>query len=395
MYEFILPLSSIIYITVNFLWIFRIILTQKINYHMVFCRRIRNGFPSSMARPRIRRQRHDGDETLNYKHILRYVIAAAVILAAGYFFYQEFKNNADALRQYKYAVDPLYIFISVILGTSGFLVGPVVWRICVNHYIRKKLTLLESIALYNTSALLKYIPGKIWTYAAQMALLSSRGISNALVVYINLISFVCFFFVSAIIASFYYFVIQKVTPPVITALLLALLITLDVIFIVWNTTIINSVVIPLGRLFKIELEPIQMKKRIFIYVQIWYFIAYAFLGVAMFFLARGIGMHIPFFNIFAITATISISAILGYIAFFSPGGLGVREGMMFIMLRQYATVEVALILPIAARLLCIVADLVLGAVGISVGMRRGYFPRLAHHPRTQTIAEKAEPDTNG
>jgi len=332
---------------------------------------------------------------VNVKHILRYVIAVAVILAAGYFFYQEFKNNADALNRYKFAVDPLYIFISVILGTSGFLVGPVVWRICVNHYIQRELNLLESIALYNTSALLKYIPGKIWTYAAQMALLSSRGISNALVVYINLISFVCFFFVSAIIAFFYYFVIQKVTPPAITVLLFALLLSLDVIFMVWNTTIINSLVIPLGRLLNIALEPIKMKKRIFIYVQVWYFIAYAYLGVAMFFLARGIGMDIPFFNIFAITATISIAAILGYVAFFSPGGLGVREGMMFIMLRQYASMEVALILPIAARLLCIIGDLVLGALGISVGMRRGYFPRLVRHPRPQTIAEKAEPDTSG
>lgn len=332
---------------------------------------------------------------MNYKHILRYVVAAAVILAAGYFFYQEFKNNADALRQYKFTVDPLYIFISVILGTSGFLVGPVVWRICVNHYIQRKLNLLESIALYNTSALLKYVPGKIWTYAAQMALLSSRGISNAVVVYINLISFVCFFLVSTFIASFYYLVIMKVTSPGITVLLFILLAGLDFIFIVWNTTVINSLVIPLGRLFKIEIEPIQMKKRIFIYVQLWYLLAYAYLGVAMFFLARGIGMHIPFFNIFAITATISIAAILGYIAFFSPGGLGVREGMMFIMLRQYTTVEVALILPIAARLLCIISDLVLGALGIYVGMRRGYFPRLVRHPRTQTIAEKAEPDTSG
>ncbi len=364
---------------------------------MFFCRRERNSFFCffSMARPRIRRQRDDGDKTLNYKHILRYVVAAAVILAAGYFFYLEFTNNADALHRYKFTVHPLYIFISLILGTSGFLVGTVVWRICVNHYIRKQLNLLESIALYNTSALLKYIPGKIWTYAAQMALLSSRGISSALVVYINLISFVCFFFVSAIIASFYYFVVLKVTSAGITVLLFALLLSLDVIFIVWNTTIINSLVIPLGRLFKIELEPIKMKKRIYIYVQIWYFIAYAYLGVAMFFLARGIGMHIPFFNIFAITATISIAAILGYIAFFSPGGLGVREGMMFIMLRQYASVEVALILPIAARLLCIIADLVLGALGIYVGMKRGYFPRFIPHPQTQTIADRAEPDTNG
>jgi len=39
----------------------------------------------------------------------------------------------------------------------------------------------------------------------------------------------------------------------------------------------------------------------------------------------------------------------GYIAFFSPGGLGVREGAMFMMMKQFLTVEVALILPSCGR----------------------------------------------
>jgi hypothetical protein len=329
-----------------------------------------------------------GEGDVNLKKILRYAVASAVIIAAGYFFYHEFKNNADALSQYHFTIYPPYIFMSILFGTSGFLIGPVVWKICVNQYVQRKLDIQESVALYNTSALLKYVPGKIWTYAAQMALLSSRGISNAVVVYINLISFVCLLFVSAVNALFYYLVILKLTSWEISVLIFVLLITLDFVFIIWNTTIINSLIIPLGRLFKIEIEPIKMKKRIFVYIQLLYFVAYAYLGMAMFFLAQGIGMNMSFFNIFAIMATISVSAILGFLAFFSPGGLGVREGMMFILLKQFLSVEAALILPIAVRLLCIIADLLLAGIGVYVGMKYGYFPELLNIRQTGRLAEE-------
>ena len=324
---------------------------------------------------------------MKFKKILQYIVALAVIIAAVYFFYQEFKNNAEALRAYHFAIYPWPIFLSMIFGTSGFLIGPVVWRVCVNNYIERKLDMQESVALYNTSALLKYVPGKIWTYAAQMALLSSRGIPNAVVVYINLISFVCLFFVSIANALFYYLFWLKVTSLVISTLIFILLILLDFIFITWNTTIINLLIIPLGRVFKIEIEPIRMKRRIFVYVQLLYFLAYAYLGIAMYFLAKGIGMNMPFLNIFAIMSTISLSTLMGYLAFFSPGGLGVREGAMFVMLKQFSTVEVALILPLAARLLCVMADLLLGFVGIYVGVRYGYFPRKINIRQKEIIED--------
>jgi uncharacterized membrane protein YbhN (UPF0104 family) len=117
-----------------------------------------------------------------------------------------------------------------------------------------------------------------------------------------------------------------------------------------------------------------MKNFLFVYVQLLYFFAYIPLGIGTYFLAKGIGMDIPFSNIFAIMAAISVSAILGYIAFFSPGGLGVREGAMLVMLKQFTNVETALILPIVMRLIYIIIDLLLGIIAILVGMKYGYFP---------------------
>ena len=76
----------------------------------------------------------------------------------------------------------------------------------------------------------------------------------------------------------------------------------------------------------------------------------------------------------AIIATLSVSLVLGYVAFFSPGGLGVREGAMFFMLKQFSNIDIALILPIVMRLIYIIIELLLGIIGILIGMKYKFFP---------------------
>ena len=182
---------------------------------------------------------------------------------------------------------------------------------------------------------------------------------------------------------YYYLFCLQMAPWKVSVLIFILLIALDFIFIIWNTSIINYLIIPINRIFKMEIQPIKMKNIIFIYVQLLYFFAYIPLGIGTYFLAIGIGMDIPFSNIFAIITAISVSVILGYVAFFSPGGLGVREGVMLLMLKQFSNIEIALVLPIVMRLIYVIIDLLLGIIGIIVGMKYGYFPNQAKSRQKQ------------
>jgi glycosyltransferase 2 family protein len=322
---------------------------------------------------------------VNYKQTLRYIIALAVVIAAGYFFYLQFKRNADAISAYHFQINPYYIIIAVMIGSCALFMGPVVWRIFVNHYLREKLSFSESFALYCTSAMFKYIPGKIWTYAAQIALMSPKGISSVVLLYINFVCFICLAFAATMFALYYYLFCLQALPPGISVLIFIVLIIADIIFIVWNNDVINHLIIPVNRMFKVAIQPIKTGRIIFVYTQILYMAAFIFLGVAMYFLAKGLNMEIPFYNMFAIMAAISVSGVLGLIAFFSVGGLGVREGAMFFMLKQFSTVEAALILPIAARLLLTIVELLMGITGLMMGMKYGYFPKPAKSPQKEII----------
>jgi hypothetical protein len=313
---------------------------------------------------------------VNSRKALRYILALAVVVAVGYFFCLEFKKNADVINASHFNVNPYYFFISLILGSFALLSGPLVWRIYVNSYLHEKLSFSESFGLYCTSAMFKYIPGKVWTYAAQIALMSSKEISNTVLIYINLASFICLAFVSAMYTLYYYLFCLQIVTWGISVLIFILLIALDFVFIIWNDTIINYLIIPVNSLFKMRIQPIETKRIIFVYAQMIYFVAYIFLGVATYFLAKGINMEIPFNNIFAIIATLAVSLVSGLLAFFSIGGLGVREGAMFFMLKQFSTIEIALIIPVAARLLAIIIELFMAIIAIIIGIKYGYFSKL-------------------
>jgi hypothetical protein len=302
--------------------------------------------------------------------------ALAVVAAAVYFFYLQFKSNADVIKNYDFSLNFYYIGVSIMSGVFALLIGPVVWRMFVNDYIEKKLNHSESFALYCTSAMFKYIPGKIWTYAAQIALLSSKGISKVALLYINLVSFICLFFVAIVIFLYYYFFYVKIATFPIAVLILSLIVIADVIFIVWNHTIINYLMIPVNRLFRLDIKPIRTRKMIFVYTQMYYFLACILLGAALYFLALGINIQMSFSNMFAVMATIAASAILSLVAFFTVGGLGVREGTMYFMLKQFSNIEAALILPVVARFLTIIVELVIAIIAIIIGIRYGYFSGL-------------------
>jgi len=311
---------------------------------------------------------------MNLKKILRYVLTLAVVVAAIYFFYLQFKNNSDAIKTLHFSINIYYLLLSFVIGCFAFLSGSVVWQIYVNSYLHEKLSFSEGFSLYFTSMMFKYIPGKIWTYAAQIALMSSKGISNAVLIYINFACFICLAFVSAVYVLYYLLNIGLVTWE-ISILLIILLIVLDTIFINWNNAIIKYLLVPINRLFKIAIQPIKTKKILLIYIQIIYFFAYFLLGISMYFLARGLNMGIPFANIFAMMAAISIAAIAGYLAFFTMGGLGVREGALFFMLKQFSNIETALILPIAVRLMVVIGEILYAIIAVIIGLRYGYLSR--------------------
>ena len=69
----------------------------------------------------------------------------------------------------------------------------------------------------------------------------------------------------------------------------------------------------------------------------------------------------------------AVGWIVGYLSVLTPGGLGVREALMFVVLRSVRSSEIALLLPVLTRLLFVTVEASLGAAGVVIGFRRNLF----------------------
>jgi uncharacterized membrane protein YbhN (UPF0104 family) len=87
-------------------------------------------------------------------------------------------------------------------------------------------------------------------------------------------------------------------------------------------------------------------------------------GIGAYFLCFGIGFDVAGRDIFPVMSSMMLSDVIGFLAVIVPGGLGVREGVMYLILKEDASKALSLILPIASRIVSMLVDVTLGTIGI-------------------------------
>ncbi len=303
--------------------------------------------------------------------------AATVLLlgALGYVLWRELARNWASLQGFQLVLSPAPLALAVALALIAFLLETWCWQRALNvHAEQPPLGFLESVAMVNASGLLKYLPGRVWTYGAQMVWLGRRGTSKSLVAYVNLLCMLCSMLVSSLLGSIY--VVLYVLPAV-WRWPAALAVGVGfVTVLLTGPRLIAQLVQLVQRLAKRELAVVATPLRVMLELTASYVLSWSLLGVAGYFSAQGVGLSVTPLQIAGITAAMSVGWIVGYLAALTPGGLGVREGTMIVMLGRVASSQAALVLPLVSRLLYLVVELGLGLLAIALGHRlRVFSPR--------------------
>lgn len=79
-------------------------------------------------------------------------------------------------------------------------------------------------------------------------------------------------------------------------------------------------------------------------------------GIALFFIAKAVYPELGYDNMLFIMGVGSLSGALGMLAFFTPSGLGVKEGVQIVLLGLVMPTEFALVISVAMRLWSVVVD---------------------------------------
>ena len=111
-----------------------------------------------------------------------------------------------------------------------------------------------------------------------------------------------------------------------------------------------------------------------------YIAGWAAYGLAFFWLAGGTGLDVPLAT--AIT-TFAGAYLVGYLAFFAPGGIGVREGGLYLLLTPVLGPQGSLLLAGVQRVWITAGELA-GAVGGAMALRKRHGERGRHDPPAET-----------
>ena len=308
------------------------------------------------------------------KKTLKIITSVLIILLIGYFYSVEVRKNWTTLQDFKFVINIYYLTISLFLYLLSYLLETYIWQVCINKHLgRHELNFSQSIAVVNASGLLKYLPGRVWTYTAQILWLKKYGVSRPVILYVNLICMIGSVTVSLYLGLIYIALYTTLMRSATIVLTLSVLILINIGYIKWNSLVINKFIGLAGKLLNKEIEPLHDSKILIVFIQGIYICSWFLMGIGSYFLAKGIGLNILFAHMFAVLASMCLSWMAGYFAVIVPGGIGVREGIMLLMLQNIVTAQTALIFPILSRLLYMIAEVFLGILAILIGIKYKVF----------------------
>ncbi|HEY2805705.1 MAG TPA: lysylphosphatidylglycerol synthase domain-containing protein [Gemmatimonadales bacterium] len=296
------------------------------------------------------------------------ILAAA---AVAWFVGSSVVKNWGALRESRGIIhlDPIALAVSaaIILAAYAFLISA--WRAVLMGW-NEKLRYLAAARIWSLSNLARYVPGRIWQIAGMAAMARRAGVSPwaaaGSAVVVQLLAIATGALVTGIAAP------QAGQGILIAAAGLGA--AAVAAFLAWPPAVqlLSQTLVRLtGK--EIRIEPVRAGPLLMsMIVTTLGWIAY---GIALYFFIQGM-LGEPLLPLVRCIGVFTASYLVGLIIVFTPGGLGVREGTMYILLKEPLGPAAALVITFGSRILLTSTELIAAALAMALT------PRLAAEVRT-------------
>jgi hypothetical protein len=217
-----------------------------------------------------------------------------------------------------------------------------------------------------TSNIGKYLPGKVFMVAGRIALLNRFGLRKTIAA-----GNIVWEHVILILAAMPYslFVLLNYTsgfPFKIIASTICVLIL--VLLIAFNPIIIQRLINLFLRIFKKPPLELVLKRKAILYLFVFYLIVWIVYGLSGVTLAYAIGIEdkVPLSLLFNIYI---FAWLIGFISMITPGGLGIREGVLILMINPYISMSELMVFAILARMTWTITELAGVIIGSILGKK--------------------------
>jgi len=270
--------------------------------------------------------------------ILKTILVVGIFSLLGFFFFRDLTNIASI--DLKVRVE--YLSLSAIFLLAGLLGEVWVWQKNL-RMVGAEISLKNSFKLYYQANLTRYIPGKIWSILGFLHLGQKAGITSLKIVTGLATGLICSL-VSGFLLGILFLFFSGIGE-------LRINLWLTIVILAGGITCLHPRVsnFILKSLLKIIKRPVQQINYTFsqlLQLTGLYALAWLLFCVSFSFLVTSFG-ELSIEKFVYSLGVFPISYAIGYLALFSPGGWGIREGGIAFLLSQimptYLSVTVALV----------------------------------------------------
>jgi glycosyltransferase 2 family protein len=253
------------------------------------------------------------------------IIKIVIIGAIFFYIFSYLNSNWDQLKSLNIHLNYTFIALSFIAMKLAWVTTAWSWGKTLEAF-GYKLKYRDIYTIYFRSMPAKYLPGKVWQLAGSTYVAAQKGVPEGANIGSFLIgqAYSVLSGVALIIAAFACGVIQKSGQEFALFRWTAIPILIMLIILIIRPVLME-------RMMNLVL-PIFKRQKVNIYIKIgtslWLFLAFLIpwfmFGLSFWFLVHAL-MPVSFSLYFPLTVILTAGTVIGFLAIFAPGGIGVKE----------------------------------------------------------------------
>ena len=289
------------------------------------------------------------------KKYIKVLLNFVVLLFIGIYIYQIFVSNQDQLMGYTVKIKVKYLVVSFFMLIAVFFSQSIGWYFLTKSLFGK-LPFWKTNIVWYKSLIGKYIPGKIWMYIGRGSFYFKLEDGK-------------FKYTSCVILEGIFNLLSAIVVAVISFTMISLnqldyivyisIFVMIALFIVIHPNVMNFFISQINKIPKVDFPLLCVKYNQVLLLLLFWIASTVFGGGALFYLSLATGIEISNHLILYFAAVHALASFIGLIAFFSPGGIGVRESIYIILLEKHISSVDATLTSIFSRIWITVIELFL------------------------------------
>jgi hypothetical protein len=311
--------------------------------------------------------------------LLRLALSLLVMAAVVFFLARVLLSNWEQVKEYQWQFHLPLLVLAFVSLIGSYVLDIAIWRQAVLR-MGGMISFPHSLRLYFAAGMAKYIPGTVWQFLGWFYLAQREGISKALagtsIVVCQALSALAGALLAA--AAFAAYGSQDVVRQLLPVLVI---VPVGLLFLQPRvvSAVLNWGLTRLGR------QPVafELSFRDLAAIFVFYLLSYVLWGLALFLFTNALTplswtYFAPFLGVFP------AAYALGLIAPFAPAGLGVREGIMTVLLSFFVPLPIATVIALLARPWMMAVEIVGAALAVLSYARSGMSWKAAPEQGTPT-----------